>query len=286
MSTGRAAQLRFGLFSLALAIACQNSAKKISLPQAEAHVAPLVETTTRDVAEVRNGMPLGSRLLEPLYRDSLPPKDDLEKVKTALSRAREKVQDLRVAKSTFFALVDPDGTIIRSDRVPDVLSGKNLWSAVPAGAEVLKGKVVNVNGSLAEASGVKGRADAQWFWLVPVTVDNKVRGAYVTGWSWSSYAYRLETALRDELKTAARDKKTKEPLSYVYVIVAGSAYGAPMAPEVNAEAIAKLQPLAKATGDQTWSTVIEITGREFAVAVRRAPDLGENVAIAVMRSET
>jgi len=286
MCLGRNVSVWVGLFLLIATTGCQNSIKKISLPQALAHAASLVEVTKRDVAEIRNGMPAGSRALEPLYRDSTPPRDDLEKVKTALARARDRVQDLRVAKSTFFGLVDPDGTIVRSDRVPDLLSGKNLWAAVPAAAEVMKGKTVNVNGSLAEAAGVKGRPDAQWFWLVPISVDDKVRGAYVTGWSWSSYAYRLETALRNELKTAARDRNTKEPLSYVYIVVASSVYGAPLAPEVNAQAISKLEPLGKANGEQSWSTVVDITGREFALAVRRAPDLGENIAVAVLRSET
>lgn len=285
-SFGWATRLVFGFALMALAGGCQNSAQKVSLPQAISHVQSLTETAKRDVAEVKDGMPAGSKFLEALYKDATAPKDDLEKVRVALARARDRVQDLRVAKSTFFALVDADGAILRSDRVPDVLAGKNLWSAVPSCAEVMKGKTVNVTGSLAEAAGVKGRPDAQWFWLVPVTVDGTVKGAYVTGWSWSAYAYRLENSLRNELKTIARDKQTKEPLAYVYVVVAGAVYGAPLAPEVNAQAIGKQDPLSKAVGDQTWSTIVEITGREFALAVRRAPDLGENVALAVLRSET
>lgn len=231
-------------------------------------------------------MPLGSRILETLYNNSANPRDDLEKVRISLARTRDKVQDLRVAKSTFFALVDADGTILRSDREPDVMAGKNLWAAVPQAAQVIQGHEMSISGSLAEASGVKGRSDAQWFWLTPIAVDGKVRAAYVTGWSWSAYAYRLETALRNDLKTIARDQNSKEPLTYVFLDVAGSVYGAPLSPEVNAQAIAKLDPLSKITNEQVWSTVIEITGREFALAVRRAPELGENVAIAVLRSET
>jgi len=283
---GRAVRVVWGFLAALLWLGCQDSAKKISLPQSVAHVNSLTETAKRDVAEVRGGMPLGSRILEPLYKSPTSPRDDLERVKTTLARAREKVQDLRVAKSTFFALVDSDGTILRSDRVPDVLAGKNLWAAVPSAAEVMKGKTVNVRGSLAEASGVKGRPDAQWFWLVPVVVDGVVKAGYLTGWSWSSYAYRLETALRNELKTQARERNTKEPLSYVYVVLADAVYGAPLAPEVNAQAISKLEPLSKAAGESVWSTTLEITGREFALAVKRASDLGENIAIAVLRSET
>ena len=283
---GWATHLVFGFALVTSGAGCQNSAQKVSLPQAISHVQSLAQTVKSDVSEVREGMPAGSKFLEALYKDATAPKDDLEKVRLGLARARDKVQDLRVAKSTFFALVDTDGAILRSDRVPDMLAGKNLWTAVPSAAEVLKGKTVNVSGTMAEASGVKGRPDAQWFWLVPVSVEGSVKGAYVTGWSWSAYAYRLENSLRNELKTVARDKQTKEPLAYVYVVVAGAVYGAPLAPEVNAQAIAKQEPLAKAAADQTWSAIVEITGREFALAVRRTPDLGENVAVAVLRSET
>ena len=284
--TGFCERLCLALVSLALTVGCQDPVKKISLPQATKHVASLVETSKRDVSEVQTGMPLGSKFLESLYRDGANPRDDLEKVRAALARARDKVQDLRVAKSTFFALVDPDGTILRSDREPDALSGKNLWAALPQASQVMQGKTISQNGSLAEVTGVKGRSDAQWFWLVPVVADGKVRGAYITGWSWSAYAYRLETSLRNELKTIARDQNTNEPLTYVYIVVGSAVYGAPLSPEVNAEAIAKQAPLARVNEDQVWSTVVDITGREFALAVRRAPDLGDNVAIAVLRSET
>ena len=282
----RQAKRYLGLALFALTLGCQNSVKKTSLPQAAKHVASLVDIAQKDVSEVREGMPLGSRIVESLYKNSASPRDDLEKVRSTLARARDRVQDLRVAKSTFFALVEPDGTILRSDREPDMMAGKNLWAAVPQAAQVIQGKPLSLSGSLAEAAGVKGRTDAQWFWLVPVAVDGKVQAAYITGWSWSAYAYRLETALRNELKTLARDQQTKEPLAYVYVDVAGTVYGAPLAPEVNAQAIAKEAPLTKLAGEQIWSTVIEITGREFALAVRRVPALGDDVAIAVLRSET
>ena len=286
MGFGRHAKLFLALAPFALMVGCQDSVKKVSLPQAAKHAVSLADVSRRDVAEVRAGMPLGSKIVESLYKNSASPKDDLEKLRSTLARARDRVQDLRVAKSTFFALVEPDGTILRSDREPDLMAGKNLWAAVPQAAQVIQGKELALSGSLAEAAGVKGRPDAQWFWLTPVTADGKVRAAYVTGWSWSAYAYRLETALRNELKTVARNQNSKEPLTYVYLDVAGAVYGAPLAPEVNAQAIAKVSPLSKANNDQVWSTIIEITGREFALAVRRVSELGNDVAIAVLRSET
>ena len=273
-------------FGVVFGLACQNSTKKVSLPLSAKHAIQLSEITRGDVNEVRAGMPVGARLLESLYRNSANPRDDLERVQVLLNRTRDKVQDLRVAKSTFFAFVDSDGTILRSDRTPDSLSGKNLWATVSGSSEVMKGKTIEIRGSIPEAAGVRGKADGQWFLLAPVVSDNAVRGAYVTGWSWSAYAYRLETALRNEQKTVARESHTKEPLVYVYVVVADKAFGAPVSPEINATAILKEMSKVRLVGDQVWSTIVDIAGRDFALSARNAPELGSEVEVAVLRSET
>ena len=42
----------------------------------------------------------------------------------------------------------------------------------------------------------------------------------------------------------------------------------------------------EATGDAAFSTTLEVTGRSYGLSVRRAPALGSDVAIAVLRSET
>lgn len=149
-----------------------------------------------------------------------------------------------------------------------------------------KGKPIETSGVLPEAAGLKGKSDGQWFSLEPVLSDNTVRGAYLTGWSWSAYAYRLETALRNEQKTAARENNSKEPLIYVYLVVSDRAYGAPVSPDVNATMIVRELSKVHLSGDQVWSTIVDITGRDFALSARNVPDLGTSVAVAVLRSET
>ena len=121
----------------------------------------------------------------------------------------------------------------------------------------------------------------------PVVVDGKTRGLYVSGWSWSSYAYRLETAARGQAKSEVMNAGSKkEPLLYVYVVVDDAAYGAPVSPEVNAKAILAEKPLEHAQGDAVFAKTVDITGRDFGLAVKRVPALGKDVAIAVLRSET
>ena len=264
-----------------LALACSKGAK-VSVEKATAQAAQAVKTVETDVEEVRRGMPEGAKQLAPLYGKATAPADDLKAVRDGLQRARDKVQDLRVAKSTFFALADPGGTVLRNDREQDLMAGKSLLAPFPELKKAAAGSYVETRGSMPEAAEVKGRPDGQWVAAQPVAVDGAVKGLYVTGWAWSAYAYRLENSVRG----AARDEGAKEPLLYVYVVVENDVYGAPISPEVNAQKIAEQKPLDKIQGDAPFTAELEITGRDFGLAVRAAPALGPKVGIAVLRSET
>jgi hypothetical protein len=270
---------------MVLLLACNRSID-LSVAQSRQHVSMLVTVTQRDVEELQRGMPEGALRLVTLYEAKVSPKDDLESVRKQLDFARNHVQDLRVAKSTFFALLDRDGTILRGDREPDLLSGKNLFSAFPEVRQALEGRLVATRGEMAEAAGVKGRRDGQFVVGVPVTKDGAVVGIYASGWSWSAYAYRLQYALMSDIRSNQKDTRAKDPLVYVFIVVDDAVFGAPVAPEVNAAAIQKLSPLSKIQGDAVLAAPIEVTGRDFGLAVRRAPSLGQNVAVAVLRSET
>lgn len=280
-------QVHWALCAVALALAASacDGNKKLSAAKATEHVAFLAEAAQTDVQEIKNGLPEGAKQLGSLFERQGALKDDLPAVREALENARNKVQDLRVAKSTFFALVDEQGTILRNDQQQDLMTGKNAFQSFPAIKQALEGKYVESRGSMPEAAAVKG-ADGQWVAAHPVQSGGKVRGVYLTGWSWSAYAYRLENALRSTIKSEATKANAKMPLVYVYMVVERQAFGAPVSPEVNAKAIADQDPLGKAQGETPFVTTIEITGRDFGLAVRRVPALGSDVGVAVLRSET
>lgn len=267
-----------------LSLGCENAGEK-SAALARGHVALLSRAAREDVQQVRRGLPEGARLLTEVYEVAFPELPAAQTARQALQRTRDRVQDLGIAKSTFFALTAPDGRVLRADTATDDLAEKNIFSAFPELAQVASKSYVETRGSMPEAAGVRGRPDAQWVAAVPVKVGADVRGAYVTGWSWSAYAYRLETALRSSVmgETAEGDKV---PLLYVYVIVKDAAFGAPVAPVVNGKAILQLQPLEHLQGDQIWSSALDIEGRSFGVAIQRVTELGADVAIAALRSET
>lgn len=275
---------------LVLASACVVSCKdttKISMEKAASHASFLVETVNKDVAEIRSGLPAGAEALAAAWKSDSTIETDSKVAQRALDDTRKKIQDLRIAKSTFFAIADEKGVVIRNDQEQDRMAGHALFSEFPALADG-KARYVEATGSMPEASGVRApRADGQWVAAAPVQVGGVTKGLYVTGWSWSAYAYRLEFALRSQIRSGLVGKPTeKEPLIYVYMVVGKAAYGAPVSPEVNMKAIADLDPLAQAKGQDVLVQKVDVTGRAFGLAVKRTPTLGTDVAVAVLRSET
>jgi hypothetical protein len=266
--------------------ACKDTGK-LSAVRANEHVGFLVEIVAKDVEEVRHGLPEGAQVLSGRLKSEPGIAKDLNAVRDALELARRKVQELRMAKSTFFVLSDPAGVALRNDQEQDRMAGKSLFAAFPA-LTAAKDRYLETTGSMPEASGVRApRPDGQWVAAAPVVVDGAVQAIYVTGWSWASYAYRLEFALRGKIRSELAAKKDeKEPLIYVFVVAGKSAFGAPVTPEVNATTVAALEPLEKTKSGETFSTVLEITRRSYGLAVKRAPSLGTDLAIAVLRSET
>ncbi|HEX6765720.1 MAG TPA: hypothetical protein VF103_09590 [Polyangiaceae bacterium] len=260
---------------------CESSAKKSALA-ARTHAVELAKLAREDAREIREGLPLGGKELEKLMgTEPL----DAASARELLTKARDRVQDLRTAKSTFFALVGPDGVVVRNDQDQDRMAQKGLFSAFPDLKGALDRGYVEARGSMSEAAEVRGRPDAQRVAAVPVRVGGTARALYVTGWSWSAYAYRLQTSLRSSVGSA-RAENEKMPLIYAFVVVDGGVYGPRDAPDVNLRAISDAKVLDKAHGSEPFGAELDITGRPFGLGAVLVPELGEKTAIAVLRSET
>lgn len=272
------------VFSVALSFGCEDSGKKSAALAAE-DLPFLIRATEQDVSEIRSGLPEGAPHLVRLFEERRPEQPAFEVLHEALGRARDKTQDLRVAKSTFFAVASPNGKILRNDQKQDLMAGKMLFESFPELKKALMAGYTETRGSMPEASGVKGKPDAQWVAAVPLRSETDTFGVYVTGWSFSAYAYRLETALRSELISKLKERE-KLPLTYVYVVAGDQAYGAPVSPEVNAKAVLESNPKEQLQSQDSYTVVKDIDGRRFGIAVGRAKSLGEDVAIALVRSET
>jgi hypothetical protein len=241
----------------------------------------------KDAGEVRTGLPIGAQELGKRWAaGGADLTIDSEAARDALNHVRNRVQDLRVAKSTFFALATPDGRVVRNDREQDLMAGAPLYAAFPALARAAQGQCAEALGVMSEAHGVRGKPDAEWVSACGVDVGGQIRGLYVTGWAWSSYAFRLEFSLRSRVTIELAGKRDNLPLLYAFVLVGDQVFGSPESPEINAQAIVERRPLDNLGADGTFSALIEITGRQFALGVQSAPDISPQVAIAVLRSET
>lgn len=273
--------LLLGIGVACLASGCRKSSS-VSAAQCKEHVAMLGVVAKQDLEEIRKGLPQGAKFLEEFVSTSK--FDDASASREALDRARNKVQDLRVAKASFFALVDLAGVVVRSDNSPDLLAGKNLFEAFPDLRPSTADKYVEARGAIEAASKIKGGPDAQWVAATPVHASGAVKAVYAAGWSWSAYAYRLQNHLQSKIR-GALPERGKEPLTYVYMVVGDSVFGAPISPAVNARAILD-QHFLSVGGAEPIVRELDITEREFGMGFLRLPELGKDVGVAVLRSET
>jgi hypothetical protein len=210
---------------------------------------------------------------------------DPASVRSGLERAREKVQALRVAKSTFFAVTNVSGTVLRNDQDQDLMVGKGLFAAYPELKKALAGKYVETMGSMGEAATIKNRPDAQWVAAYPILDAGKPRGLYVTGWGWSAYARRLQLAVVSEVQDQLQAGQN-EPLVYVIVVVGDKSYGWDV-PDVTLEYVNGLDLTSKVEGDAVYGEVAEITGRKWGIAGTLLPVFADTKVVGVVaRSET
>lgn len=266
-------------------LACTDKGK-ISEAKAREHVEQLASVADEDLKQLREGLPRGASSLVAEWASfeltSLP---DPQTLLAQMNRVRDSERDLAIAKSTFFAVVDAEGVVVRSDQDPDILVGKDLTKSFPILRKALAGEAVESFGAMQELQGSRGGPDVQWVVAAPLRDESKkVLGAYVSGWSLQRYAYRLEHALKATVTQEANEQKGKIPLTYAFVFHDDKVYGAPITPIVNAEALEQLE-LPKVTASGVFHGQIEISGRSFGVAAQSVPAWGIGTGVALLRSE-
>ncbi|EYF03964.1 hypothetical protein [Chondromyces apiculatus] len=247
-----------------------------------AKMAPILRT---DVEQVRRGLPSGAKKVGEMVDTD--PGADLVGLRKALESARASDKDLQVAKVTFFSFADPAGMILRSEADPDLLANKSVAATFPELKKAVEpgSGLVEVFGQMQEMRGVRNGPDEQWVVAYPVkAADGQAKGMLVAGWSFRAYAYRLQEAARREAVTIAeRDKLKLAPLLYAFVFKGPKVYAQAVTPDVNTEAVEKLDPVGK-TASGPWSGTMELTGRTFGAAALRVPELAPDAGVVVLAS--
>lgn len=246
-----------------------------------AAITPLVE---KDMGELRSSLPDGAKTLAKKLPDDA---GDLRATQIAIRAAREGNDVLNASKGSFFVFTNNDGVVVRSESDPDRLVDKNVFASFPSLKKATEPKagLVEAFGEMEEMRGVKKGPDTAWVLATPVVdASEKVRGVFVTGFSFRTYANYLEQQAKRVLVDNAKKANTdKVPIGYVFIVKGKNAYGAPDTPDVNADALVKLDLPGKTAGG-AYRGQLEITGRTFGVAAERAKGLGDDAAIAVLSS--
>lgn len=276
--------IALSVFFAQLLSGCKDQAKE-SAARAADDDAFLVDLIDKDVAEIERGLPAGAIQLAPLLRDGADPRQDVAGVRKALLHMRRDVVDLNVAKSTFFALADPNGIAIRNDLEEDVMAGQNLITIFPGLAKARDGFVATT-GNFPNADARSG-PDKDWIAGMPVRrVDGTEGALLVTGWSYRYFARHLQATLQsrliDQSKAAGNDGKL--PVYYVAMFDPSGVYSAPLTPKVDEDALGTEDLVAKTAGGPVRGTV-RITERDFGFAAARTPKLAPDTGVVVLRSE-
>lgn len=263
---------------------CDGAAKK-SEGLAVEHVDRLAKLADADVEEIRRGLPEGAAKLQTMLFDKEKEPYDPRVVRSSMRKVRESIKDLQLSKATFQTVLAPSGEAYASDQETDSLVGKNLLAAFPALEPVKGGKYSEGFGDLPEVRGARAGDDLQWVAASAIGPQEARKGYFVAGWSIRSFAYHLEQQLKSDLRNATKDKKAEPPLLYVFVVVGGKAYGAPITPEVDRAAIQNLSVLDKMPASGPLRGRLEIENRSFGYAAQKPKLMGDKVAIVVLRSE-
>jgi hypothetical protein len=275
-----------GCALLALAgAACKDKGKE-SADQAKGHVAELVTLAEKDVGEVERGMPEGAKKLTAILAKEPDPKANPQAVRAALFKALQQVPDLGVAKSTFFAITDDKGVAIRNNLDPDTMAGKDVLAAYPDLKKALAGEAYVATTGMFGTPNPKG-PDKEFAAASPIKrEDGTTLGLFVTGWTYRRFAYHLQESLKRSVADALmrNDDKGKLPVLYVFLFDKSAVYGARETPPSNEKALFDLG-LVEKTANGPAEGVLELTDRKFGWAAGRAPKLGADVGIAVLRSE-
>ncbi len=285
-ATMRARALRGLLAGLGLGstLAGCTDATKRSAERARVQAGELAAVAAGDVDELRRGLPAGAiELAQSLFVDgssagSLEPSD----VRKALRRIRSVVPDLRSAKSTFMALATLEGVGVRSDLEEDRMAGMKLFEIFPAFAATPDAPFLTTIGTFDEPGAPA--LDDDFAARVPVLNRAGRQGYLLSGWTFRSFARHLQA--HAELTMAANRKAgtetEKAPVVYVVLADRRGAFSSPTTPKVNLAAVESLDPTTLADGA---SGAREIEGRTFAWGLARAPSLGPDVRVVVLRSD-
>ncbi|MGZ3418403.1 MAG: hypothetical protein ACXVEF_07125 [Polyangiales bacterium] len=216
---------------------------------------------------------------------------DAETLGTAFVTLRDKNDDLRSSKRSYFVLADIEGDIVWIDDPGWKIVGRKLALGFPAVKEALDGKKYSTG------SGKFGGASEEALTFVeasPITKGGKTVGVLVAGWEAHEGAEDVQRQLAVQLaqqnapakvRIKAKDKLQMAidmPELYVAVFKGKYIYMQEDAPQPVVQSLEALDLLGK-TANGAWQGTFDVQNRGWGGAAQRLPALGADVGIAVVR---
>jgi hypothetical protein len=213
-------------------------------------------------------------------------------ISAAFSEVRDRTDDLRSAKRSYYAVVDVNGEIVAVDDANWLVIGRKAAVAFPALNDVLTGKT-----KYAAGAGRYGGADPEaltFFEASPILRADKPIGALIAAWEVHEAAEDLQRQLQTELamKTVKPKVRAKAKDKYqlvldtpdLWVAIFDDKYvwlqdGAPQPLEEGAKSIG----LHSKTANGAWTGTFDVLNRGWGAAAARIASLGATVGVAVLR---
>jgi hypothetical protein len=279
--------------SIAL-IGCKSKAQK----QAEAAVPDLARleklVAERHVESIARALPAAATAVGAKLGDKAILPTEAAAITAAIDDVRNKTEDLRSSKRSYFAVCDNTGVIVACDDSSWNVLDRKLGIAFPAIHDVLAGK-----SSYASGTGRYGGADPEaltLFGASPIVRGDKPIGALICAWEIHEIAEDLQRQLQTDLamktvKPKARAKpKDKYQLALdtpdLWVAVFDKEHtwlqeGAPQPLEDAAKALG----LHGKTAGGDWTGTFDVMNKGWGGAARRFPKLGPEMGVAVLRHD-
>lgn len=277
---GVSSSLLFTQLTGTLVVGCTDKGKLAQDAASEA-VDIALGLATRDTDQVRKGMPDGAKILE--KRLPADPVGNRLEVEQAIKAARENVDILINAKSTFFSFAGVDGVVLRSEVQIDELAEKNILSVYPSLAKALEPNagLVEAYGEMDAIRGVKKGNDSAWVVAHAVAggEGGKPRGLFLSGWSLRHYAGVLQSAMRTHFdeKSKSAEKTSEAVHAHIFILKGRGTYGDPEAPDENTTEVQNLDILPKLASAE-FRAVKEIEKRTWGIVAKKAPQFGDDAA--------
>lgn len=272
--------IALGATSSVFSTGCSDHAKLAQEHSSDATNMAL-ETFTRDVEQVRKGMPEGAKILG--ARMPADPRGNRLELQTSIKAARDNVKDLAYAKSTFFSFAGTDGVVLRSEIDPDRLVDQNVLTVFPDLKKALEpgAGLVEAYGEMDALRGVKKGNDIAWIVAHAVPgADGKPQGLFLSGWSIRLYIGFVQDAVRSKLDTKTKDTSEKVE-AYLYLVKGSGAYGHPDAPDVHAEELLK-HDLVNKVKNGDYRAKVELEDKTWGIVAKKAPQFGDDAVIAAI----